>query len=158
MLERVSNANVKIHKIIIAHWQSFWIFTPGQFWPLGIAIASICLWLCVSMCMSEPHACPHHLFKLGPPNSYQRCKTRLLLVGQLGTNLHANLIKMHKYTYQHKNQFQDVCKWRLLCLMCFFGQNMWPVWKAGSCQIGYACNYCILEWSIPGQNTAKPLI
>ena len=48
-----------------------WIFTQGQFWPLGIAVA------CVCPCVNPEFVCTktHHLYKLWPPKWDKRCET-----------------------------------------------------------------------------------
>ena len=60
------------------------IFTWCQFWPSGIVITCICVYMCVCVrlcvCVSIPELVSaithhHHLFKLALPNLDQRCKT-----------------------------------------------------------------------------------
>ena len=60
---------------------SIWVFTRGQFWPLGIVVACICPSVCLSL---RPSVSPsvtkfvraiiHHPFKLESLNLDHRCK------------------------------------------------------------------------------------
>ena len=52
------------------------VFTRGQFWPLGVVDAWVCLCVCVRLCVNHKlvRAITHHPFQLGSPNLDQRCK------------------------------------------------------------------------------------
>ena len=54
----------------------FITFTWGQFWPLGVVIAHICVCVCVSVCVNHliVHVITHDSFKRGSPNLDQGCK------------------------------------------------------------------------------------
>ena len=46
--------------LICLQWeQRFLIFTPGQFWLLGVVVASVCLCVRVHMCV-QARSCPRH--------------------------------------------------------------------------------------------------
>ena len=55
---------------------SFTIFTRGQFWPLGIVVACVCLCVCPYVCVNPQlvRAITRHPFKLGSPNLDHSCK------------------------------------------------------------------------------------
>ena len=50
------------------------IFTRGQFWPSGIVVACVCVYVCVSVNHELVRAIIHQPFKLGSSNLDQRCK------------------------------------------------------------------------------------
>ena len=53
------------------------ILTQGQFWPLRIVVAPVCVSMCPSV-TKFVRAISHEPFKLGSPNLIQRCKTNCL--------------------------------------------------------------------------------
>ena len=60
-------------------------FIQGQFWPLGIVVACICLSVCLSVCpliksLSVWTVITHHPFKLGSPYLNKSCKSILLVL------------------------------------------------------------------------------
>ena len=61
------------------------VFTRGQFWPSGIVIACVCLFVCVSVrvCVRQPRACPR-------PKSW-RVQARTTKFGQ---KVQSNLVKV----------------------------------------------------------------
>ena len=53
---------------------SIWVFTRGQYWPSGIVVACVCVYVCLSVNHEFVRAIIHQPFKLGSPNLDQRCK------------------------------------------------------------------------------------
>ena len=51
-----------------------WVFTRGQYWPSGIVVACVCVYVCLSVNHELVRAIIHQPFKLGSPNLDQRCK------------------------------------------------------------------------------------
>ena len=51
-------------------------FTRGQFWPSGIVVACVCVYVCVHVSVNHElvRTIIHQPFKLGSPNLDQRCK------------------------------------------------------------------------------------
>ena len=50
------------------------IFIRGQYWPSGIVVACVCVYVCLSVNHELVRAIIHQPFKLGSPNLDQRCK------------------------------------------------------------------------------------
>ena len=50
------------------------VFTRGQYWPSGIVVACVCVYVCLSVNHELVRAIIHEPFKLGSPNVDQRCK------------------------------------------------------------------------------------
>ena len=56
----------------LGNWH--WIFTRGQYWPLGIVVACVCVYVCLSVNHELVRAIIHQPFKLGSLNLDQKCK------------------------------------------------------------------------------------
>ena len=66
-----------VRDLNILVWYLGWrVFTRGQFWPLGIVVACICVCESVCLCVNLllVRAITRDLFKLGSPNLDKRCK------------------------------------------------------------------------------------
>ena len=83
------------------------VFIWGQFWPLGIVVACICV--SIPLCVSHElvYKMTHDLFKLGSPNLPQRCKIPWFVVwGPIDLDLHCQISVLPNYelqVYLHDN-------------------------------------------------------
>ena len=69
----------KEYDTLLDRWVEPLNFTRGQFWPLAIVVACVCV--CVSPSVCQPQACPNDNlspFQLESPNLDKGCKTPLL--------------------------------------------------------------------------------
>ena len=61
-----------------SRWRKSWylrgIFTRGQFWPPGIVVACLCVFVYVCINHGFVRAITHHSFKLASPNLEDMCK------------------------------------------------------------------------------------
>ena len=82
-------------------------FTHGQFWPSGIVVACVCLYVCVCVRVFGNHELVrtiiHQPFKLGSPNLDQRCKRpwlrAQLFCGAIDLDLQGQIeLKKSKFT------------------------------------------------------------
>ena len=59
---------------LIPGWDMGPFFTRVQYWPSGIVVACVCVYVCLSVNHELVRAIIHQPFKLGSPNLDQRCK------------------------------------------------------------------------------------
>ena len=89
-----------------------YIFTRGQFWPLGIVVVCVCL--CVQMsihpCVNKFVCMITHPFKLEWPNLDQRCKRpwlrSLTICGMIDLDLQGQIYHLKSPNRSH---FEFVC-------------------------------------------------
>ena len=118
-------------------------FIRGQFWPMGIVVACVCLWVCpCELPCVNPNlvrAKTPHLFKLEPLNSEKNMQTTLI---KIPINLKvdwpwssmwnlAQLSKFHNARFVHKSSYTATRVYRIshfaddIFKCVFLKENAW---------------------------------